>query len=336
METTSPRKPPAAFFGDRGLIETVYAQGRREEVAGMTDLCPGIIDLASFDLYADILRNVEVIFSTWGMPELTPAHLDRLPALKALFYAAGTVRSFALPFLERGVTVVSAWQANAVPVAEFTQAQILLAAKGYFPNARGFRSPAYYQAAFRGRGNFGEKVSLLGAGAVGRKLIELLRPFNLRLLVFDPFLTPENAAELEVRQVSLEAAFSEGYIVSNHLADLPETRGMLHRRLFESMRQDATFINTGRGMTVDEEAMIEVLRLRPDVTALLDVTQQEPPAEGSPLYSLPNVHLSTHIAGSHADEVVRLADYCIEDFRAWSRGQPLRYQVSMQMMKTMA
>jgi len=279
---------------------------------------------------------VELIFSSWGMPLLSPAHLDRLPALKAVFYAAGSVRDFARPLLERGITVVSAWQANAVPVAEFTQAQIMLAAKGYFRNSRAFRCPAGYSDAPRGRGIFGEKVSILGAGAIGRKVIDLLRPYNLCVLVFDPFLPQEEAVKLGVRQVSLEAAFAEGYIVSNHLANLPETRRMLHRGLFQSMRQDATFINTGRGATVDEQGMIEVLTQRPDITALLDVTLPEPPVGGSPLYTLPNVHLSTHIAGSIEDERVRLADYCIEDFRAWRQGEPLCHAVTMQMLKTMA
>lgn len=328
--------PVAAFFGDSALIEAVYGRGRLEAIAGMTALDPEIIHLGNFDEHAEFLKRVEVIFSTWGMPLLTAAHLDRLPSLKALFYAAGTVRGFAGPLIERGITVVSAWQANAVPVAEFTLAEILLATKGYFRNSRGLRSPADFGTAFRGRGNFGEKISLLGAGAVGRRLIELLLPHELRVQVFDPYLSRKQAVELGVRQVSLEEAFSEGYVVSNHLADLPETTRLLNRRLFESMRPDATFINTGRGMTVDEDAMVEVLKLRPDITALLDVTQQEPPLEGSPLYSLTNIRLSTHIAGSIEDERVRMADYCIEEFRAWRNGEPLRYAVTMEMMKTMA
>jgi phosphoglycerate dehydrogenase-like enzyme len=329
-------KPPAAFFGNRQTIDAVYGHGRREKVAEMTRLCPEVINLDNFDGFAGQLRDIEVIFSTWGMPLLSPSHLERLPALKAVFYAAGTVREFAAPLIERGITVVSAWQANAVPVAEFTLAQILLAAKGYFRNTRAFDCPAAIHTAYRGHGCFGESVSLLGAGAVGRKVIELLRPFNFRLLVFDPFLPEQRARDLGVELVSLESAFADGYIVSNHLANLPETQRMLNRTLFQSMRPDAIFINTGRGATVDEEGMIDVLRARPDITALLDVTFPEPPAEGSPLYTLPNVHLSTHIAGSLGDEIIRLADYCIEEFRAWLAGAPLRYAVTEQMMKTMA
>ncbi len=329
-------KPAAAFFGIPEKLEAVYSQGRRETIAGMADLFPEVIDLENFDRYADFLRGTEVVFSTWGMPLLSAEHLDRMPALKALFYAAGSVRAFAEPLLDRGIAVVSAWQANAVPVAEFTLAQILLAAKGYFRNSREYRGPEDFRKAFRGQGNFGETVSILGAGAVGRKLVFLLRPFHHRVLVYDPFLSAEQAAEFGVEQVSLETAFSQGYIVTNHIANVPETERMLHRGLFESMRPDATFINTGRGITLDEPGMIEVLKRRPDITAMLDVTYPEPAGAGSPLYSLPNVHLSTHMAGSIHQERVRMADYCIQDFRAWRNGEPLRYAVSKEMMKTLA
>lgn len=337
-ECTSPlgSLKKAAFFGQLNTIETVYAQGRREKIAGLTELYPSIIDLENFQEHAEVLSKVEVVFSTWGMPLLTPEHLDQLPSLKAVFYGAGSVQSFAAPLLDRGIVVMSAWQSNAIPVAEFTVAQILLATKGYFRNATEFKSPKAFQTGHRGRGNFGETIALLGAGAIGRKVIELLRPFHLKIIVFDPFLSEDAAAELGVEKVSIEAAFERGYVVSNHLANLPSTEGMLKGEFFARMRENAVFINTGRGITVDEKAMTTVLQSRLDLTALLDVTWPEPPPEESILYSLPNVHLSTHIAGSLGDEIVRMADYCIEEFLAWSSGLPLRYAVSFEMLKTMA
>lgn len=314
----------------------MFAQGRYERVGARTELFPHIVDLENFEEHATRLSDLEVIFSTWGMPPLKEEHLSRLPALRAVFYAAGSVHSFAGPLLARGITVVSAWQANAIPVAEFALAQILLATKGYFRNTREYRSPANAGTAFRGSGNFGETVALLGAGAIGRKVLEMMEPFHLRTIVFDPFLGESEAAALKVEKVTLEDAFRRGYAVSNHLANKPETRGMLNREPFNSMRPNATFINTGRGATVDEQALIEVLRARPDLTALLDVTMPEPPQENSPLYSMPNVQVSTHIAGSLGDEVVRMADFCIEEFDAWMRDQPLRYSVSLEMLEAMA
>jgi phosphoglycerate dehydrogenase-like enzyme len=147
------------------------------------------------------------------------AHLDALPSLRAVFYAAGSVQSFARPLLERGVTVVSSWAANAVPVAEWTLAQILLANKGYWRNLAGASSPLTRTGAFVGAGNFGTAVSLLGAGQIGRRVAEFLRPFALRVQVFDLFLAREDAARMNVEQVSLEEAFAAGSVVSNHLAN---------------------------------------------------------------------------------------------------------------------
>ena len=96
------------------------------------------------------------------------------------------------------------------------------------------------------------------------------------------------------------------------------------------------FINTGRGATVAQDEMIAVLRQRPNLTALLDVTNPEPPLPDSPLHELLNVHLSTHLAGSIGDEVVRMADYMIDEFERWARGEPLRYAVTLEMLETMA
>ena len=328
----------AAFF-NRGNIFTpdaVYGAGRRERIEQLTDLYPTVISLDNFAEHVPHLRDLEVIFSTWGMPVLGDDQLDQLPALRAVFYAAGSVQGFARPLLERGITVVSAWAANGIPVAEFTLAQILLATKGYFRNVRDCASADRRKRAFRGAGNYCETVAILGAGQIGRKLIELLRPFNLPVIVYDPFLTEVEAHRLGVEKVSLEAAFARAYVVTNHMPNLPETRGILNGHLFANLRDDATFINTGRGATVAEAELVEVWRQRPSLTALLDVTDPEPPPPGSPLYELPNVHLSGHIAGSIGDEVHRLADFCIEEFIAWQAGRPLRYAVSLEMLETMA
>lgn len=332
------RKPVTrtALFGGKGAIDHVYAGDGRDHLERRTTLYPHVVDGENFNEHAQHLREVEAIFSTWGMPSLTPKQLDAMPMLKAVFYAGGSVQGFARPLLERGIIVVSGWQANAVPVAEFTLAQILLATKGYFRNTREFKSPATVVTAHRGRGNFGETVAILGAGAIGERVVKLLAGFELQVIVFDPFLSEERAVMLDVDKVSLEAAFERAYVVSNHVPDRPETAGMLNGALFGRMRADATFINTGRGRTVREAELIAVLQARPDLTALLDITHPEPPVEGSLLYTLPNVHLTTHIAGSIGDELRRLANSCLEEFVAWQNGEPLRYAVSLEKLDTMA
>ncbi len=329
----------AALCGNEAWqIERVFGRGRRERLASLTELMPGHFSLADFPARAGELQDVEVLFSTWGMDEPLALAVRELPKLKAFFYAAGTVQHFARPLLEKQIVVVSAWAANAVPVSQFTLSQILLSLKGYFRNVRETRMPAN-----RGRtvdpeaaGIFGTTVALLGCGMVGRAVAGWLRPFGLEVLAYDPFLTEADAEALAVRKVSLETAFASAQVISNHLADLPATRGLLGRKLFASMLPGATFINTGRGATVVETELAEILALRPDLTALLDVTFPEPPAADSPLYGLENAHLSSHIAGSQGGEVVRMADYCLEEFQAWSRNLPLRFQVTPERLENMA
>lgn len=324
--------PRAAFLGNVERIQAVYAQGRRQQVEQLTDCASQIMDLSNVE--AGDLADVEVIFSTWGFPPLNGEQLDKMPDLRAVFYAAGSVQGFARPLLQRDILVMSAWAANAVPVAQWTLAQILLAGKGTHRNEREYA--ARKRPSFRGRGNFGAAVSILGAGQIGRRVIELLQPFDLKILVFDPFLPGDVAASLGATKVELDEAFARGHVVSNHLANLPATVGMLTGAHFAAMPENATFINTGRGATVREIEMIEVLQSRPDLTALLDVTHPEPPAPDSPLWEMPNVHLTSHLAGSIGDEVVRMADYAIEEFVRWQRKEPLRYAVTEEMLELMA
>jgi phosphoglycerate dehydrogenase-like enzyme len=319
-------------------IDRVYGRGRRERLAGICELLPVIVCSPAFDALRPALEEVEALFTTWGMDEDLARRAAGLPRLKAVFHAAGTVQAFARPLLDRGIMVVSAWSANALPVARFTLSQILLSLKGYFRNARAARLPAN-----RGRlvaaeapGIAEETVALLGCGMVGRAVAELLRPFGLDVIAYDPFLSDGEAEKIGVRKAGLEEAFSRAYVVSNHLADLAPTRGLLKRHLFDSMRQGATFINTGRGATVAEADLAAVLAARPDLTALLDVTFPEPPQADSPWYTLENVHLSSHIAGSDGNEMPRMADLCLEEFLAWREGRPLRYRVTREMLDTMA
>ena len=292
---------------------------------------------------ADVLGNpeafcdTEYIFSTWGMPVFTEEEIKRcLPSLKAVFYGAGTVQAFARPFLNCGIKVFSAWAANAVPVAEFTVAQIMLANKGFFKTMSYADRTSARKEANNFPGNYGVKIGIIGAGMIGKLVIQRLGSYNLEVLVFDPFLPDEKARELGVKKVSLETLFQECQVVSNHLANNEQTRGMLGGVLFEKMRPYATFLNTGRGAQVVESDLIDTLKARPDLTALLDVTFPEPPEEGSELYTLPNCILTPHIAGSSGNEVRRMGEYMRWEYQSFIANKPCKYEVTLEMLKTMA
>ena len=85
-----------------------------------------------------------------------------------------------------------------------------------------------------------------------------------------------------------------------------------------------------------EEDLVAILRARPDITAVLDVTMPEPPEDGHPFYTLENCFLTPHIAGSLCDEVVRMAEYMEKELTLYLDGAPLRYEVTEKMLETMA
>ncbi len=305
----------------RDNLDYVYGAERLRWIRENTDLYPTVITSGNIDELLPELSGVEAIFSTWGMVPVSAAQLQMMPNLKCLFYAAGATTAFRGPFVERGITVCSATEANAIPVAEFCLGQILLAMTGYFRNIRAFSRPLPPEERMRvtGPGNYGGRVALIGAGTISRKLQELLKPFHLEVVV-----VPSRA---ENRTVSLEEAFRTSMVVSNHLPDRDDNVGVLHEALFRTMPEGATFINTGRGRQIDEAGLARVMAERPDLSALLDVQYPEPPVADSPFYNLANVFLTTHIAGSKNDEVGRMADYMLDDFKRYAAGEPMRYIV---------
>ncbi len=329
------------FLGNEEKINTVYADYIKEELKSLAGLNTDIIFTKDQVLKSrDNFKDTEVVFSTWGMPKMTNEEIKTyLPNLKAVFYGAGSVQYFARPFLENGVKVYSAWAANAVPVAEYTVAQIILANKGYFVDQLLYKRGEHEKARkfFHSHcGNYHSKIGLIGAGMIGAMVAERLKQFNCEVLAFDPFMSAEKAEKLGVKPSSLEEIFSECDVISNHLANNEQTKGMLHGKLFQMIKPYATFINTGRGAQIVEEDLLSVLEKRSDLTALLDVTIDEPIVKGSKFYSLDNVFITTHIAGSSENETWRMAEYMKNEYLLFKDGKKGNYEVTLKMLETMA
>ncbi|MBO5798298.1 MAG: phosphoglycerate dehydrogenase, partial [Clostridia bacterium] len=189
----------SVLLGARDTLHLVYPPETREALA--VDLT---LNKDELEAHREELKDIRVIFSTWTMPALSEEEIARyFPNLEAVFYAAGSVQYFARPFLKRGVRVFSAWGANGVPVAEFTVAQILLANKGFFQLSRLYSGGDRQSRQTLGidfPGNYNCKVGLIGAGMIGKLVIELLRRHHLEIQVFDPFLPEEQAAQLGVQK----------------------------------------------------------------------------------------------------------------------------------------
>ena len=309
---------------DPQTLLRVYGPRQTKELKARLDMIPDICT----DVRSGELKEAEAIFSTWTMPACTPEEIrEYLPNAKYLFYAAGSVQTFARPFLESGVRVFSAWQANAVPVVQYTFAQIILALKGYFSVQRKTRTD---RAAAKERflnypGVFDAKVGLLGCGAIGSRLAQMLRQLDVEVMVFDPFLSEARAAELGVKRAEMDEIFAGCDVVSNHLANLPETVGIIRREHLLSMKPYATFINTGRGPQLNEQDLYDMLTADDTRTALIDVLTEEEDSDKNPLNRLENCLITPHIAGSSGNEVRRMADYMIEALECVLSGPECSY-----------
>ncbi len=155
---------------------------------------------------------------------------------------------------------------------------------------------------------------------------------KIDVLVFDPFLPDEKAAELGVTKVDLHTIFSECQIISNHLANNEQTRGMLDAECFNRMGKDATFINTGRGAQVDEDALCDFLESHPAACAVLDVTDPEPPVFENPLRNLKNVIFLPHIAGVVNNGLARIGRHIIKELELWEVGRPAIHEITEDIM----
>jgi phosphoglycerate dehydrogenase-like enzyme len=334
------RIPKALFILDSDSLDVIYGPQDIRRLEELADFYAPAQTPESISAHPEVLACAEVIFSGWGAPTMNEAFLQAAPNLRAVFYGAGTIGYCTTEaFWEREIVITSAYAGNAQPVAEYTLAVTLLSLKNFWRLSAVARTGEGWGNHTRQvPGCFETTVALIGCGAIARRLITLLEPFDLRCIVYDPFLTQSEAAGLGVELRTLEEAFREGDVVSLHAPDKPSTRGMITGDHFSAMKEGATFINTARARIVREQEMIQVLRRRPDLTAIIDVLEgdPQPPAPDVPLLGLPNVVHTPHIAGSLGPECRRLGRYMVEEFRRYLGGEPLKWQVTKEIAARLA
>lgn len=299
----------------------------KSRIARSFDLYPEVLTMEDIEKQSDIIGEVEALFGTWGFPMMSSEEVELFAKLEHVFYAAGSTKYFGTPFLERGIGIASSKKTNGQHVANFCFAQMLLAAKGYFHSLLAYRDAESCERLKtenrRVKGLARTEVGLIGCGEIARKLIKLLLAHGCRVCVHDPFVSEKEAKALGIEKASTEEIFERCDIVSNHLPDLPELAKVFGYEQFVKLPKNSVFINTGRGGQIDNDGLCRVLKERPDLIALLDVTEPEPPPSDSPYFNYKNIFLTPHIAGCIGEETKALVDEAIESSERWLMGLPL-------------
>ncbi|TDT80133.1 phosphoglycerate dehydrogenase-like enzyme [Arthrobacter sp. AG258] len=326
------RKPKALLVMNQGTFADQFDSLRLDRLAGLVDLGEAPwTDSLNNPAITGHLADVEILLTSWGVPRLDAPALARMPNLRAVFHCAGTVRSFVTPELwNRGIVVTNGADANAIPVAEFTFASIVLAGKKAHVlanDARIHREDWGYATSRGELGNIGRVIGVIGFSRIGRRVVRLVQQLqDVTCLVSDPHADSAAVADAGGKLVSLQELLESSDIVTVHAPALPETRHMIGSAELQAMKDHATLINTARGSLVDTKAL-EAECATGRIQALLDVTEPEPLPADSILYDLPNVEITPHIAGSLGTETRRMSDAALNDLERYLTGQQLAAQV---------
>jgi phosphoglycerate dehydrogenase-like enzyme len=335
----APARPRLVLAMSAARTRNVFTPAHRARLATLCDVRDPV-PLESFaDPRADaLLGEAQILLTGWGCARIDAGVLDRAPHLRLIVHAAGTVKTFLTrDVFRRRITVTHAAEANAIPVAEFTLAAILFANKRVlaFRDAYARERDAPVQLPGPAVGNLGKTIGIVGASRIGRLVLDLLRRHDLRVLVHDPFLSHEEAAALGAELADLDAMLPTVDVLSLHAPSLPSTREMINARRLALLRDGATLINTARGALVDQAAL-EAELVRGRISAFIDVTRPNVPAADSPLYTLPNVVLTPHIAGALGTEQARLGAFAVAEIERSLAHETLRGLITRERFPLMA
>lgn len=290
------------------------------------------------DELLEMLPGAAAVITSWGSPQITEEHVAAADELQIVGHAAGSVKTRLAPAgHERGIVLLSAADVIAESVAEYTLWAMLSGQRNLLRYERVMKQERGWKSADEhfGHSLYAKKIGIVSASMVGRRVIGLLKPFGCDVMVYDPYLSDEDARLLDVRPVTLEELFAAADIISVHAPITPETRRMITRAHFESIRCGALFVHTARTWVLDQDALTAELQ-KNRFNAFIDVFEPEPLPADHPLRDLDNVFLSPHVSGHTSESRLRLVEEIARDIQRFFNDQPLRLAVPYEKLSIMA
>jgi phosphoglycerate dehydrogenase-like enzyme len=270
------------------------------------------------EIVSEIITEVDACLTGWGTPVFSKKSLDSAPKLKLIAHSAGSVKDLLEQvkdtIIQKEIQVSSAVASLGIGVAEFTLGMMLMTMKRTWKFTELTRQGQWRKKEEQARAiePYDTIIGIIAASNIGRHFIKLLQAFDVKIIVYDPYISDIQAKELGAKKVSLEELMRTSDVVSVHAPQLAQTKHMINKNNLKLMKDGAILINTARGSIINEADLIAELKTA-RITACLDVTDPEPPLVDSPLRSLPNVILTPHIAGAIAQNRFRNGKYAIDD-----------------------
>jgi phosphoglycerate dehydrogenase-like enzyme len=334
------KKPIVAIAIGKAHYKRMFSQQALDTLAAFADVIhhPGDEPTEKDELMA-LLAEADACITSWGVAQLDADVMAAAPRLKAMAHMGSSTKRFVSEaFWARGMHLTSAGITLARSVAETTLGLMLVGQKQIWPLGQHVRDGGWRDSPvwdrWYSRELYRKQVGIVGASNVGRHVIRLLEPYDTTILLYDPFVSVEEAEELGVIKVELNELLTRADVVSLHAPANEHTYHMLNAEGLALMKDDALLVNTGRGSLIDEQALIKELG-KGRFFAFLDVTDPEPPAPDSPLRTLPNVVVTPHIAGC-IENCNHMGELAVEELRRFFAGEPAVYQVTYEMFQQIA
>ena len=317
---TMPHTPQSDTFLTPGVMELLKSIGEVEQNPYDRPL--------TADEVVEMAPDANVLITCWDTCKYFKRHIEKMPHLKLIAHTGGTVVPVVAPeVFETDVKVISANDVFAKSVAEGCLCYTLAALRRLEYYIGLMREGGYKERVFYNRGLFGKKLGIVGFGAIARHFLNMVRWYDLEVLIYSSHLTDEEAAKYGARTASLEEIFSECDVISIHASNTPRTQGMITRELMERLKPDALLVNTARGAVIDEPAMFEML-LDGKFYAALDVFVEEPPAPDAPIRKCKNALLMPHMGGPTIDMRGVVLHELSKDIVRLEKGEPLQNEIT--------